>query len=115
MVRGYNERKLLEKIREGIASGGQADYLTNLREYCDDYILIIDDLGSSGVNQWREEIMIALVDFRYSLQLPTIFTSNLSKADFFATYDHRVGSRLFAEENTVLDLSHLQDKRQLGL
>lgn len=70
----------------------------------DDQFLMIDDLGISKHNEWREEILFALVDQRYRTGLPTIFTSNLSRNQFIEKYHERVSSRLFSQENIIVEI-----------
>ncbi len=111
--RAWNERDLLQKIRTGIGTQS-GDYLQHLQTLVDDQLVIIDDLGASGRNDWREEILIELLDYRYKLDLPTVFTSNLSKDDFYRTYHARVGSRLFATQNVIIDMTGMIDQRRAG-
>lgn len=112
--RAYSERKLLERLRQGI-SNSEGDYMTNLHHLLDDDFIIIDDLGSSGHNAWREEILMEAVDFRYKDKRKTVITSNLSKEAFRATYGERITSRLFSADNTIVSLFGMPDLRSQGL
>lgn len=112
-VRVWNEREMLKRLRNGIDEG-KGDYLANLQYMVDDELVIIDDIGSSGRTDWREEILMELVDLRYRNGLATILTSNLSREDFFREYNTRIGSRIFAKKNTILDLKNMPDQRSLG-
>ena len=109
----WHERSLLERVR-GLIGLAHGDYFSHLHTFIDDDIVIVDDIGSSGYSEWREEILMELVDFRYKDAKPTIFTSNLTKQNFYDTYNHRIPSRLFAKQNTILDFTGMPDQRALG-
>lgn len=109
----WKEYDLLKRLREGIEKGwepsDQLQYLT------DDDLIVVDDLGSQGHNEWREKMMFELLDTRYNTGKPTIFTTNLSLEHFKKSYDPRVASRLFSKENTIIDFAGCEDLRQQGL
>jgi len=112
--RAYSERKLLEKLRQGI-SNSEGDYMSHLHYLLDDDFIILDDLGSSGHNAWREEILMEAIDFRYKDKRKTVITSNLNKQDFRATYGERITSRLFSADNVIVSLFGMPDLRAQGL
>ena len=68
----------------------------------DDEFVIYDDLSSTGVTEWRKEIVFEMIDYRYSSMKPTIITTNLTPAEIKQTYHERVLSRMFAKENTII-------------
>lgn len=104
---------MLKRLREGIEMGWEAtDTLIRL---IDDDVIIYDDLGSQGHNDWREKIMLEFLDIRYNSEKPTIFTTNLGQNDFEKIYGERIADRLFAEENLILDLSKAPSLRKQGL
>lgn len=113
--RFYNEREFFSRIRRGMGEYEQYDYLLEVRMLTDDKLIGFDDLGSSGWTSWREEVLLELIDYRYCSQLPTIFTTNLSEEDFNKEYHPRISSRLFAKENTIIDLIGNPDLRKEGL
>lgn len=80
----------------------------------DDDLIILDDFGSSGHTDWREEILFEAIDYRYSKKMPTIISSNLSREEIFSTYGKRIGSRIFSKENLIVDFENI-DLRQEGL
>lgn len=114
-VRAYSEKMLLRKVRDSFNDGSKGDYSRYLESMMDDDLIIIDDIGATGHTEWREEVIFDAIDFRYSLRKPTILTSNLSYGYFSKTYSPRLGSRIFAKENIVIDLSGHSDLRQEGL
>lgn len=101
--RYWNERQLLTRVREGMDM--QGDYLGRMKFLIDDHFLILDDLGSSGINEWRNNTLFEVLDQRYSSGLPTLITSNLGKDEIYSQIGPRFHSRLFAKENTILEMN----------
>ena len=114
-MRAYNERNLLKRVREQISNKKDGEYIEFLHLLIDDDLIFLDDIGSSGHTTWREEILMEAIDYRYSNEKPTIITSNLGRKEFYETYGQRIASRLFARENTVIDLGESPDLRSQGL
>lgn len=112
--RYYKESDFLSSLREHIQKSGGGDYTHYLEMMCDDDLVILDDVGSSGVNQWREEVFFSFLDYRYNSMKPTIVTSNFLCEDFERKYSPRVASRLFASENFVLEIKDGVDLRAQG-
>ena len=106
-VKYFNERTLFSKVRAGIARGG-SDYLEALKCIIDAEFLIIDDLASTGVNDWRKEILFEIIDQRYSSGKPTVFTSNVAVKSLSGVLGERSASRLLDGKNTIVDLSKVQ-------
>lgn len=79
------------------------NYNEEIKFMMDDDLIIYDDLGSSGVNEWREECLFSFIDFRYQKSLPTILTSNFSKEKIQEKFQERMYSRIFDKKNTILD------------
>lgn len=109
--RYWNETELLKRVRKSIdeCSG---DYVEALHYMIDDELVMIDDIGSTGTNDWRKEILFETIDKRYNSRLPTIITSNLSKQEFNKVFHDRLCSRLFASENTLIEIHDGFDFRQ---
>lgn len=99
-MRAWHERKLLEEIKLCISGGGA--WQSELKSKIDDDIIILDDVGSARKTDFTEDVLTEILDYRYSRNLTTIFTSNLDKNHFYETYHPRVGSRLFAKKNLIL-------------
>jgi DNA replication protein DnaC len=112
--RYYNEGQLQTKVRNTIGTSN-GDCLTYLKGFIDDDFIIIDDVGSNKLNEWREEILFNAIDYRYNEMLPTVITTNFSKEDFERNFHPRISSRLFASENTIIDGSDWPDLRQEGM
>ncbi len=90
----------------------KGDYLDVLKYMIDDEFLILDDVGSSTKQtEWREEILFEILDYRYNTMKPTIITSNFAGEDFKKNYHSRVHSRLFSNENTIIEIPNGVDFR----
>lgn len=121
--RYHREKDLLRNLRAGI-SDGHGDYLIALEYFIDDDLVILDDVAS-GINpektsyrdlEFRREIFLGFLDYRYNIQKPTVITSNLTRQQFLDVYSERIVSRLFASENTVIEqFGKDLDKRQMGM
>lgn len=96
-------------------SMGNGDYLETLEYLIDDDFVIIDDVGSSGLNDWRKEVLFAAIDYRYNSMKPTILISNFSPQDFKEFFHERLASRLFSKENFVINIQDGDDLRGQGL
>lgn len=111
--RFWTESEFLGHIRRGFDKYSQYDYHRQVELCLDSYLVGIDDLGSNKpTSDWREEVIFDAIDYRYRLGWPTIFSSNLSKEDFYSTYKHSLCDRLFARENTIVDFSNEINHRE---
>lgn len=111
--RYWTEYELFKRLRNKI-SDGRGDYIEELKYLLDDDFIFLDDIGSSGWNEWREEILFSAIDNRYSSMKPTLITSNLSKSEFQKTYHPRLISRIFNKENYIIDIQDGIDFRTLN-
>ena len=114
-IRAHDERSLLTRIRKSISGTETGDYLDYLHGLINDEFLIIDDIGSSGYTDWRGEILMEAIDYRYESMLPTVLTSNLTRQEFLNIYGRRIESRIFATENLIIDLTGTSSYRSEGL
>jgi DNA replication protein DnaC len=89
----------------------KGDYLQQLKYLIDDPFVMLDDIGSSGLNEWRKEVIFDAIDERYRSMQPTLITSNFSKKEFEELFHDRMASRLFARENIVIEFNG-EDKRR---
>lgn len=110
--RYWKERDLLEKLREGIDKGW--DYNKEMKYLLDHDFVMIDDVGSSGINTWRKEVLFALIDHQYENKKPCVITSNLTRKEISEGLGERSASRLFASENTIIEVPDGKDLRQEG-
>jgi len=113
-VRYWNESELFKCVRRSIDEFRGHDYLDTLKLLIDDQFVMIDDIGSMGLNEWRKEIIFDAIDERYNSMLPTVITSNFSVKEFRECFHPRVASRLFAKENYVIEILDGIDMREQG-
>lgn len=109
-VRYYNESNLLIKLRKAIEREG--DPFLEIQHLLDDHFIIVDDIGSNNLNDWRKDNIQHIVEYRYTLQLPTIFTTNLSERELRSNLHPRIASRLFDKGNIVVDMFNEPDRRR---
>lgn len=111
-VRVWREQNLFTHLRDAIDRYG--DYMNTLKNALDNEFCVIDDIGSTPVNDWRKEIIFNVVDIRREMGYPTVLTSNYSHQELTNKYEARVTSRLFGARNTVIDLFGMEDLRTKG-
>lgn len=111
-MRYWNEREIMQKLRDFISSDVQGDYLKELSYTLEDYLIMIDDMGSSGMNDWRREVWLEIIDNRYESQLPTIITSNFTIPQIKEQMGDRIYSRLMSHDNTIIQMHGAKDMRQ---
>lgn len=113
--RYWNERDFLGRIREGFGKFDSYDHIQATKRLIDYDFLIIDDLGSTSVNDWRREIWFEVIDSRYESKLPTVITSNLNRdqiRDPQLGFGSRCASRMFSKENLIIEMHDGKDLRQ---
>jgi DNA replication protein DnaC len=109
--RYWTENDLFKRLRQDM-DRYQGDYMDNLKHLIDDDFLIIDDVGSSVKStEWREEILFALLDKRYNSMQPTMITSNFLQKEFLEKYHSRIHSRLFSNDNIIIEIADGVDFR----
>lgn len=106
--RYWDEKGFIERLH--VSMQEKHDYIKTINYLCDDELVIFDDLGSTGINDWRKEAFFEFLDERYASEKPTVITSNLSKEEIKRQLHPRVASRLFCKENTVIQMWDV-DKR----
>lgn len=107
--RYWKEQDLYRRLRESMDSM-KGDYLGALKYLIDDDLVIIDDIGSQGLTEWRKEILFDAIDSRYNSMKPTIITSNMTKKDFQECFHERICSRLFAKDNIIIELDDVDHR-----
>src|SRR6185436_13733865 len=88
--RKWSEYDLLTRVRSSIDEFKGSDYIDTLKYLIDDEFVILDDIGSTGVTDWRKEVIFAAIDMRYNSMKPTLITSNLSKDEFKTLFHDRL-------------------------
>jgi DNA replication protein DnaC len=109
--RYWNEGELLKRVRKSIDESS-GDYVEALSYMIDDELVILDDIGSTGLTEFRKEILFDAIEKRYSSMLPTVITSNFTRDEFYKNFHERFCSRLFASENIVIEIKDGFDFRK---
>ena len=65
-----------------------------LKEWTTNSFLVLDDIGAARSTPAVVETLVRIITYRYSRELPTVVTSNLSLADMAEAVDGRIPSRL---------------------
>lgn len=65
-----------------------------LELYLDAELLLFDDLGAGKQSEWTGDSLYRLVDHRWAYRLPTIYSTNLTRAGLVEVVGDRVVSRL---------------------
>lgn len=110
--RKWHEYDLLTKVRSSIDEFKGSDYIECLKYLIDDDFIILDDIGSTGLTDWRKEVLFSAIDMRYNSMKPTLITTNLSRKEFNELFHERFSSRLFASSNTIIEIHDGPDLRQ---
>ncbi len=109
--RMYSESMLSSKLKKGFDYDGTFEQA--IEDLCDDDLIVLDDLGSTQIGEWKKDVLLKFLDFRYTSQKPTVITSNLTENEVRDELGFRIHSRLFAKENIILDYGN-SDLRQVG-
>lgn len=72
-----------------------------LRDYREADVLVLDDLGSTRINEWTKDLLSPMVDHRWFNALPIVITSNMG--DLETPLSERIASRL-ADRATVVEI-----------
>lgn len=110
--RYWEEREFQMRVRS-IITEDRGDYMREVQWTLDDHFVMIDDLGSCGFTDWKKEITLAAIDQRYESEMPTVFTSNLTRKQISDGLGFRSASRLFAAENLIIEMHDAKDQRQV--
>ncbi len=99
LVPHYN--KQLEQSYDLVLFTNALDMFENLREhsylirdYKENYLLILDDLGAEKSSEWTREKLFEIIDYRYNELLPTLITTNCIPEELKEKVGDRVYDRL---------------------
>lgn len=93
-------RRFIEEIHRAIEDGRTQHSVIN--KLADKKYLILDDLASGTCTEWQQEMILELLDRRYSDSLKTLITTNLNKEMLTESLGVRTASRLFDQKNSFL-------------
>jgi DNA replication protein DnaC len=109
-VRIFNHVDLNNYLLE--CSNEKMNWKSELKRICECDYMIIDDVGSSDMSSFRNDVLLELVNNRLNDYLPTLMTSNLARKDCIAKgYDPRTISRIFNPSNVIVEVNG-PDRRQ---
>ena len=111
-IRYHKDYDLYNKLRNFMDGDIKGDYLVELNRLIDDDFLMVDDVGSAGITDWRKDIFFNVIDYRYNSNLPTVITSNFSAKEIKEIYHPRVSSRLFNKDSVIIEIMDGEDLRQ---
>ncbi len=95
-------RRFIERIHKSIEDGkAQMESIDRISEV---KFLIFDDLGSATCTEWQQEMILELIDRRYSKNLKTLITTNLDEKKIQDKLGRRTASRLLDVKNSKLCL-----------
>lgn len=114
-MRVFNERRFIGKIREGINKYYSYDFVQEIKNIIDTSLFVMDDLGSCAKTEWRDDVILEVVDHIYSNCVPTMISTNLTKEEIASNYHDRTISRLFSKKNSFIDMTGMPDLRAQGL
>ncbi len=114
-IRYYEESKLFSRVRASMNDGSSGDHVGALSYMIDDEFIMIDDMASAGITDFRRDMWFHIIDSRYDSTLPTVITTNLTKDQVTSEIGFRQSSRLFSRENTIIDFHGFEDLRQKDL
>jgi DNA replication protein DnaC len=85
---------LLDHLRATFSPNSQTTFDRRFEEIRTAPLLVLDDLGTQSMTPWVREKLYQLFNYRYSAELPTVFTI---AADALEEMDARLHSRLLDE------------------
>lgn len=97
-----NIRRFFENVQQAI--GSNQNQYSAVSKVASKKFFILDDLGASTNSEWQKEIILDLIDRRYSSMMPTIVTTNLDDEELVKLLGERTKRRLLAKENLNIKL-----------
>lgn len=109
-VRAYSEEHLMNELKFCMNIPGQ-EPTRRIQTICECEYLILDDMGSSYMTDWKKEMLFYLIDLRDKNSMSTLITSNLKHDELKEMFHTRFASRIYASKNVVIELNG-PDRRQ---
>lgn len=86
---------LLQQVKNTFCKNSPQTTQTIIDKYSRCDILLIDDIGLVPISDWAYSVLYMIIDYRYSHQLVTLYTSNLSIEELSSQLgDDRIPSRI---------------------
>ncbi len=95
--------QLIAEIRRATLSEDEISSESVIQKYAANKLLVIDDIGVEKASDFVVQSWYRIIDGRYANNCPTIYTSNLEKAEIESRMNSRIASRLFAGTNIPID------------
>lgn len=95
-------RRFIDRIKENIQDGEHEYKL--IRQYTEKDILIFDDLGSATNTEWQKEMILELIDNRYSDCKKTLITTNFNALELKNHLGERTSSRILDKRNDLIEI-----------
>jgi DNA replication protein DnaC len=111
-VRVFTEPGLYSHLKLTMAN--KMDPHFELKRLCETEYFILDDMGSTRNSDWQGDMLLDFVNHRINNHLPTLITSNLTKAKLMENFDARLVSRIYAARNCIIETNG-PDRRQMQL
>ena len=94
-------RRFIEDIHRSMQNGKTQHEV--IPKYSEKKFLIFDDLGSATCTEWQQEMLLELIDRRYSNKEKTVITTNLNKDELYQKLGKRTASRLLDSNNEIME------------
>ena len=98
--------ELYSELKESFDKKGLESERAIMDRYSSAVLLVLDDVGSEQITDWKRSVLYALIDRRYREIKQTIITSNLSLDEIAALIDDRIASRI-VEMGSVITMTGL--------
>lgn len=115
-IYAHKESDFMSKVKMSFDLKGDSD--NEVRDLIDHEFYIYDDLGSTGSGpkdegnvNWKQKVWFIMIDERIGCQRPTVITTNFTRKQIAEQIGERSYSRLFAEENCVIEMFKYPDLR----
>lgn len=86
--------ELYAELKESFDKKGVESERAIMDRYAAAVLLVLDDVGSEQVTDWKRAVLYSLIDRRYREMKQTIITSNLTLDDIATLIDDRIASRI---------------------
>ena len=110
---------LLDHLRAGFSPNAATSYEVRLEQIKRAPLLVLDDLTLGSGTNWAREKLLQVIDFRYLVPLPTVFTIGTSGPDLkeLDQVEPRIAARV--GDTAIAQLCYLEGsgrprRRQLG-
>lgn len=104
------QRRFIEAIHQGMQKEETQHH--TIGKFAFKHFLIFDDLGAGTNTEWQQEMILELIDIRYSRKSKTFFTTNLTEQQIENQLGYRTASRLFDKANVKIEFWKVEDRRK---